>query len=185
LNLLFVPLIEGDFLLHLPDLYHELAHPLLAVANDPALEPFQNAFYSAADRVMEHLEGLERREDRRYGPRAYGLLLQRWVDAWIPYWLTEFFCDAFAACTVGPAYVWAHLHLIAKRGDNPFEIWDAARNSAGPTPLRSVYENAGTISCWRPDSIPNRSTNVAFPIHSYPLLLRTPAPEWKVSVVAW
>ena len=128
MNLLFVPLIEGDFLLHLPDLYHELAHPLLAVANDPALEPFQNAFYSAADRVMEHLEGLERREDRRYGPRAYGLLLQRWVDAWIPYWLTEFFCDAFAACTVGPAYVWAHLHLIAKRGDNPFEIWDAARS---------------------------------------------------------
>ncbi|NJO93365.1 MAG: hypothetical protein HC820_01495 [Hydrococcus sp. RM1_1_31] len=28
-NLLCIPLVEGHFLLHLPDLYHELAHPFL------------------------------------------------------------------------------------------------------------------------------------------------------------
>jgi hypothetical protein len=128
LNLMFVPLLEGDFLLHLPDLYHELAHPLLSVTNDPAIEPFQNAFYRSSERVIEHLAQLERSEDRRHGPKAYGLLLKRWVEAWIPFWLTEFFCDAFAATTVGPAYVWAHLHLVAKRGDDPFEIWDTARS---------------------------------------------------------
>ncbi len=128
LNLLFVPLIEGDFLLHLPDLYHELAHPLLAVVNDPTLEPFQSAFYRAADRVIDHLAQLERNEDRRYGPKAYSSVLKRWVEAWVPFWLTEFFCDAFAACTIGAAYVWAHLHLIAKRGDDPFQIWNPARS---------------------------------------------------------
>ncbi len=128
LNLLFVPLAEGDFLLHLPDLYHELAHPLLSVVNDPALDPFQNAFYRAADHVMCHLDELERREGRRYGPKAYGILLKQWADAWIPFWLTELFCDAFATCTLGAAYPWAHLHLIAKRGDNPFEIWSGARS---------------------------------------------------------
>src|SRR5205823_2450539 len=26
--------------------------------------------------------------------KAYGLLLKRWAEAWIPFWLTEFFCDA-------------------------------------------------------------------------------------------
>lgn len=128
LNLLFVPLAEADFLLHLPDLYHELAHPLLSVVNDPALDPFQNSFYRAADHVMCHLDGLERREDRRYGPKAYAILLKQWADAWIPFWLTELFCDAFATCTLGPAYAWAHLHLIVKRGDNPFEIWNSARS---------------------------------------------------------
>jgi hypothetical protein len=76
LNLLFVPLAEGDSLLHLPDLYHELAHPLLSVANDPALDPFQDAFYRAADHVMGHLDELQRREDRRYGPKASGVRLK-------------------------------------------------------------------------------------------------------------
>ena len=112
LNLLLVPLIEADFLLHLPDLYHELAHPLLSVVNDPALESFQiTAFYGSLTLVTDYLQTLERQEDRRHGPKAYGLLLKKWIEAWIPYWLNEFFCDAFAACTLGPAYAWAHLGL--------------------------------------------------------------------------
>jgi hypothetical protein len=31
-------------------------------------------------------------------------------------------CDLFAALTVGPAFGWAHLHLSAKRGRDPFEV---------------------------------------------------------------
>ena len=122
LNLLFVPLSEVDFLLHIPDLYHELAHPLLSVANDLAVEPFQKLYHSALENVIDHLEQLERHESRRYGPSSYKRMLDLWTEGWCPYWLNEFFCDAFAAFTVGPAYGWAHLHLSAKRGKDPFEV---------------------------------------------------------------
>ncbi len=47
LNLLCVPLVEGRFLLHLPDLYHELAHPFFKEKNDPVLEPFQAQYMDA------------------------------------------------------------------------------------------------------------------------------------------
>jgi hypothetical protein len=122
LNLLFVPLSEVDFLLHIPDLYHELAHPLLSVANDLAVEPFQKLYHSALENVIDHLEQLERHESRRHGPSSYKRMLDLWTEGWCPYWLNELFCDAFAAFTVGPAYGWTHLHLSAKRGKDPFEV---------------------------------------------------------------
>ena len=39
-RLLEVPLAESDFLLHLPDLYHEIAHPLITEENNPVIEPY-------------------------------------------------------------------------------------------------------------------------------------------------
>ena len=38
------------------------------------------------------------------------------------FWMVEFFCDLFAVYTLGPAYGWAHLHLSAKRGGDPFDV---------------------------------------------------------------
>ena len=55
-HVLLVPLTEGHFLLHLPDLYHELAHPLLADRHDPALDPFRNRFRRIVDSSSQHFE---------------------------------------------------------------------------------------------------------------------------------
>lgn len=122
LNLMCVPLTEGQFLLHLPDLYHELAHPLLVEQNDPLIEPFQEHFLNALRDVLKYLGQEQSKEDRRRGPIQPRFLLRAWEKAWVKYWMTEFFCDLFATYTLGPAFAWSHLHLVAKRGANPFDV---------------------------------------------------------------
>ena len=46
LSLLCVPLGEANFLLHLPDLYHELAHSLITEKYDPKVRPFKARHFS-------------------------------------------------------------------------------------------------------------------------------------------
>lgn len=122
LNLLCVPLTEGQFLLHLPDFYHELAHPLLVEQNDPLIEPFQENFINALRDVLGYVAGEQSKEDRRRGPVQPRFFLRAWERAWVKYWMAEFFCDLFATYTLGPAFAWSHLHLAAKRGGNPFDV---------------------------------------------------------------
>jgi hypothetical protein len=120
LRLLCVPLVEGQFLLHLPDLYHELAHPLLVEPDDPLLEPFQQRFASCSCVCLEYVQGEQAKEERRNGPERTRYVLQAWESSWAKYWLTEFFCDLFAVFCVGPAFAWSHLHLAMKRGGDPY-----------------------------------------------------------------
>lgn len=122
LNLLCVPLTEGRFLLHLPDLYHELAHPLLVAWNEPHVEPFQKALDRALSHVLTYLQEEKAKSDRRSGPASFSVQLQFWEALWIRSWLVEFFCDLFGAFTLGPAFAWAHLHLSMMRGENPFDV---------------------------------------------------------------
>ncbi len=120
LRLLCVPLVEGQFLLHLPDLYHELAHPLLVEPDDPLLEPFQRRYASCSCVCLEYVQGEQSKEERRNGPERNRYVLQAWESSWAKYWLTEFFCDLFATFCVGPAFAWSHLHLTMKRGSDPY-----------------------------------------------------------------
>lgn len=120
LNLLCVPLSEGNFLLHLPDIYHELAHPLLAEKYDPRVKPFQDALSRALDVVLGYLEQELQNEQRGRGPKQLSVSLYEWSNAWVGGWAIEFFCDLFAVYTLGPAFVWSHLHLSATRGKDPF-----------------------------------------------------------------
>jgi hypothetical protein len=103
LNLLCVPLTEGQFLLHLPDLYHELAHPLLTEVDDPVVEPFQEAHFSALQDALGYIAGEQAKEDRRRGPQQPSFTLSRWEISWVKYWMVEFFCDLFAVYVLGPA----------------------------------------------------------------------------------
>jgi hypothetical protein len=41
--------------------------------------------------------------------------LPLWTYCWSNNWGVEFFCDLFAVFATGPAFVWAHVHLCAKR----------------------------------------------------------------------
>jgi len=122
LNLLAVPLIEGRFLLHLPDLYHELAHPLLLARDEPQVEALLGAFGLALRDVLTYLDDETVKESRRNGPIANATDLDLWRLCWVRFWLTEFFCDLFAVCTLGPAFAWSHFHLSAMRGRDPFEV---------------------------------------------------------------
>lgn len=50
-------------------------------------------------------------------PRTIRYLHEQWKS-----WLVEFFCDLFATYTLGPAYVWSHLHLSAKISDDVYQL---------------------------------------------------------------
>ena len=121
-NLLFVPLTEGYFLLHLPDLYHELGHPLIADENDPVVEPLKDQCITIAGEAHAHFVEERIREERGRGPREIPFLLDNAGQSWLWYWTIEFFCDLFAVATLGPAFPWGHLHLYAKRGRDPYEV---------------------------------------------------------------
>lgn len=121
LRLLSVPLSEGDFLLHLPDLYHELAHPLIIERHNPIVRPFQDTASIGIDRALGYIQKEQQKEDRRRSPHMLGIYLHTWEKSWWM-WAIEFFCDLFAIYTTGPAFAWAHLHLFAKLGDNPYRV---------------------------------------------------------------
>lgn len=129
LRLLCVPLIEGSFLLHLPDLYHELAHPLLVEQDDPVIEPFQKKFASTFRECLRYVREEQVKAGRRNGPAKNQFMLKAWESSWAKYWLTEFYCDLFALYTVGPAFAWSHLHLAVKRGGDPFAVPELSSSS--------------------------------------------------------
>ena len=120
LNLLRVPLKEGWFLLHLPDLYHELAHFILEEENNPVTEPFRVSHASAASAATGHLAGLMSKPIRGQETMQQNLLI--WTACWMGAWSIEFFCDLYGTLAVGPAYGWAHFHLCAKRGGDPYYV---------------------------------------------------------------
>jgi len=123
LNLLCVPLLEGRFLLHLPDLYHELAHPFFREADDPVLEPFQIQYMNAITDVLTHFEEEKAKAENRRGSEYLCDLLHAWQRSWIKFWIEEFFCDLYGVYTLGPAFAWSHLHLSIKRGGDAYEVF--------------------------------------------------------------
>jgi hypothetical protein len=122
LNLMRVPLAEGSFLLHLPDLYHELAHPLLIYPDDPCVEPIQIQLLKALEFVLLHNAREIEKLERKGVHEEFKLYTLLWSECWWRFWGFEFFCDLFSVYTVGPAYAWAHYHLSAKRGADPFQV---------------------------------------------------------------
>jgi hypothetical protein len=129
-----VPLKEGWFLLHLPDLYHELAHFILEEENNPVTEPFRTAHVSAANVATGHLAALMSKPTR--GPKTIQQNLLVWTACWMGAWSTELFCDLFGTLAVGPAYGWAHLHLCAKHGGDPFHVESSPDSTHPPDEAR-------------------------------------------------
>ena len=121
LGILFVPLVENRFLLHLPDVYHELGHQCFAKPSSSRLRSVAQALQTSHLAWLQHCDDERRRLSRSRGPksREAGVeLAQRCV----PGWVVELYCDLFAVFTVGPAYAWSHLHLSALYGDTPFAV---------------------------------------------------------------
>lgn len=149
LNLLCVPLAESDYLLHLPDIYHELAHPLATTRRDPRIRPFQVALENVFRVAIEYTNEQYNKERPKRGPDALKDYWLVWEKSWLN-WSVEFFCDLFGVYTLGPAYVWAHINLCAKYGTNPFDVPQFAPNSHPADDARfrvmvAALENMGFV----------------------------------------
>jgi len=122
LNLMFIPPAEGSFLLHLPDLYHELGHPLLTHQDHPVLDRLRVQYLECMAHIHDHFAAQRAKEEQRRGPRGFKDQIDLWELLWSKYWLTEFFCDLYATLTLGPAFAWSHLHLYLKMGGHAFAL---------------------------------------------------------------
>lgn len=122
-NLLCVPLLESRFLLHLPDIYHELCHLFhhRTRADIPSLHSYRVAYEKSQFEMVKHFQDRLTAADRVR--KSEGLLAQIHLQntSWARYWMQEFFCDLFAVMTAGPAFAWSHFHLCIKRGGDPFD----------------------------------------------------------------
>jgi len=143
-NLLFVPLTEGDFLLHLPDLYHEIGHTLVSEPYNPnrynpKIAGFQSRLLEMLYIVSSYLDESYQKEIRGRGPKQFADYFQVWAKSWWV-WAVEFFCDLFAVYTIGPAFGWSHIHLYTKLGDNPYRVplFDKASHPADHARMRTI-----------------------------------------------
>jgi hypothetical protein len=129
LNLMFVPPMESRQLLHLPDLYHELCHLILAEIHDRRTEPFKQALKEIKARMFGELETLRSRMSLNPAPKRLTEQLDLWQYCWLNDWGVEFLCDLFAVFACGPAFVWAHVHLCAKRRSPLYALPDLGQFS--------------------------------------------------------
>ena len=121
LSILFVPLVENRFLLHLPDVYHELGHQCFRNDLIPRLRPVVQAREESYRAWIQHFFDERRRLRRSRGPKSREANVELAMRC-VPGWIVELFCDLFAVFTVGPAYVWSHLHLSALYGNSPYDV---------------------------------------------------------------
>jgi hypothetical protein len=136
LNLLSIPQQEVYFLLHLPDLYHELAHFILTEKNNPAVEPFKEALKRSIMAGRGHVADLLSNPGR--GTKGFANRLKAWDGNWVCGWGIELCCDLFAVLACGPAFAWSHLHLCAKRAGDPFLV-DNAPDSTHPSDAARMF----------------------------------------------
>ena len=121
-EVMFVPLNEGNYLLHLPDLYHELAHPLLFDQHSTKFEAMRSAVDRGWAHAIKYLKSEGDNEQRLSRPQTqeYLFYFHLWERSW-RHWIIEFFCDLFAVFTLGPAFAWSHIHLCMKMQSKPFD----------------------------------------------------------------
>ena len=119
-NVMYVPLSDSEAMLHLPDLYHELGHPVIYHLGDVRVDSFLPSYLRARGLINNHFR--QRLSDRQTAGSPIGYLRMEALfrQTWLDNWLDEIVCDLFATYTLGMPYAWAHYHLTAKRGQNAF-----------------------------------------------------------------
>jgi hypothetical protein len=122
-NVIFVPLGESDFLLHLPDVFHEIGHEVFYnKENELKLREVNKCCCEAINTITKYYNELYIRKSRETGPSKIPKIIVYFHSQWKNYWVEEFFGDLFACYTVGPAYAWSHFHLTAKRAEDAFSF---------------------------------------------------------------
>ena len=122
-NVIFVPIGESNFLLHLPDVFHEIGHEVLYNReNDLRLGPVKDCYLETVGKITRHYQELLTIKARETGPEKTLKIIMYLHSQWKNYWIEEIFSDMFACYTLGPAYVWAHLHLVTKKTDDVYAL---------------------------------------------------------------
>ena len=122
-NVIFVPVGESRFLLHLPDVFHEIGHEVLSEKdNELSLRKISTSYQIAIRTITSYYDRLMKKKMRETGPLAIPATIAHIHYQWKTYWINEFFCDLFALYTVGPAYAWAHFHLTTKKSEDVYEF---------------------------------------------------------------
>lgn len=115
-----IPLLESNFLLHLPILYHEICHPIISTRNHPKIADFQHKlaeFYYQKEQLLAR----SIIDDTRNNNSKFQQILKIADHCWIS-WGIEFFCDLFAIYTSGPAFAWSYLFFCIKSGSQAFDL---------------------------------------------------------------
>ena len=115
-----VPLLEAEFLLHLPDFYHELGHLLHeGLDHDVRYGPIREG-------VADAIRAVDRHYLQQTGGTTSALEpeLAAWIRAqWAYHWTVESFCDLFALSAAGrQAYAYSHLHLVSKTDTDMYQL---------------------------------------------------------------
>lgn len=123
-RVIYLPLAESDFLLHMPDIYHEIGHSVLIASSEDFPVPRLGLILEAMDlvnsKIGDYFRALILEQSNRAGPREIPLVLSRVYSNWKG-WLSEFLSDLFATFSLGPAFAWAHLHLVAKTAEDIYQ----------------------------------------------------------------
>lgn len=106
MDLILVPHAEATHLLGWADLYHELAHFILARNQAALLQPLRR-------RIGDHFQrAIVDAMRAGWTPRAIEEL-NAYRTLWLGDWIVEFACDWVATFATGPTFAWSNLRLCA------------------------------------------------------------------------
>lgn len=120
-DVIFVPLSESGFLLHLSDLYHEIGHYVSKNRSEKKLENIGSSYVKSYEEIYDYFSSTITKRSRERGPEKTVANLRNFLTNW-ENWIEEFFCDLFAVYLLGPAYAWSHLHLVTKKNLNIYHL---------------------------------------------------------------
>jgi hypothetical protein len=113
MDLILVPHGEASHLLGWADLYHELAHFIVARNEVQVLLPLRNLVDSHFSAAIDHAT-------RSGWPVSAIEELKGFQNLWLGDWIVEFACDLFATFGTGPSYGWSNLRLCARMSTDVF-----------------------------------------------------------------
>jgi hypothetical protein len=138
-DIIYLPRLEGHSLLHLADLYHEIAHHLLREKDNVMLSGF-------GMEIRNYFDEMQTRGALEDDPlSAEGAYLQV-SDLWQKFWYIEFACDMIATYFCGPAYAMAHLHLCTLKFTS---IYNPNIKSIIYRPIDEIYTHPANEARWR------------------------------------
>ena len=115
-DLVYMPFTETRHVLTWPDLYHEIAHIVVARDPDSVLVPCE-------DTTIRYFRSQFQEAHAKNWPTASIELLTEAMDNWLDTWLLEFCCDMIAAYCAGPAYGWCNLRLCTNQGLDAMSVY--------------------------------------------------------------
>lgn len=113
MDLVFIPCLEPDHVLGLPDIYHELGHILL-------FREETRLVYPAYSIVDDYYDRLKDEGTRLNWPAASLEQVEEYQHNWRSSWLLEFASDLIATYLVGPSFGWCNIRTATNLGGELF-----------------------------------------------------------------